>query len=125
MRLVDYDIVVMPDEKLVRCTIRGEATETDALRIASEARTAAAENACRLLYDVTDVSQSIPAGGLYRFPRLFDEMGLRRGIRVAILARVDAKDLKFYETVAVNAGHLLRAFTEESDALAWLAGAGD
>ena len=60
---------------------------------------------------------------LYELPQLYDDEGLTRSIRIALVepAKRELKDLAmFYENVCVNRGWQLRRFATRDDAVAWL-----
>ena len=61
---------------------------------------------------------------LYRLPDLYQELGLARGSKGAVVLPVaDAKaeeDTRFYETVCRNRGWNVKAFTDRQAAIDWL-----
>jgi len=82
----------------------------------------AGENGCkRLLNDLRKVTLEVDTMEIFKSPDTIQEQGIDRSWKRAIV--VDEKlegDFHFFETVAVNRGHLMKIFTDRNLAISWL-----
>lgn len=77
----------------------------------------------RLLLDCHDAHFDVPTVSVYQLPELYDQMGVSRQVRCAVVLPKDGykKELfDFYEDVCRNRGYFVQLFPERSAALAWL-----
>lgn len=58
----------------------------------------------------------------YKRPTEYEDLGLERNVRTAIVFRELNEDLKFYETVCKNRGWNVRIFIDYDAAIDWLDG---
>ena len=80
--------------------------------------------ATRFLIDDRDLTLKVGTLDIYYMPEAFDNLGVSREYKVAIVLAVateDVKAFKFYETRAANVGYRHRLFTDLNVALDWLA----
>jgi hypothetical protein len=119
-----YAIEYLPDEEIILITNRGLFTFDDFARQAREALEVTQRYHCkRLLVDCTAIITQADLYEIFNSPRVYEEMAAPRTNRVALLAPEDQhsrEDIKFYETVCVNRGWLVRIFAQRSDAVHWL-----
>lgn len=59
---------------------------------------------------------------LYDRPKVIEELGFPREVKVAILFPEVSADAQFLENVYVNAGFPVRVFQDSSEAMGWLEG---
>lgn len=59
--------------------------------------------------------------GAFSRPGLYEELGMKRSVNMAIVAQELSDDLAFYENVCVNRGWKVRLFDNYNAALEWLA----
>ncbi|MFA6955764.1 MAG: hypothetical protein WC538_07820 [Thermoanaerobaculia bacterium] len=117
---------LVPDEArhILRVSCAGMLDVPLARAMITEARLAAAEGGLSLLYDFTGVTLSAKVTDLFEFPKSLEVYREARtlSIPVAIVVPVgrDAGFWKFYVDAATRAGHTIKAFHAEGDAVAWL-----
>ena len=58
----------------------------------------------------------------YDRPKVYEQLGIGHGVKMAIVSREKQHELKFYETVCVNRGWNVRVFRDYDQAVAWLGG---
>jgi len=96
-----------------------------ARRMITEARLAAAEWGFALMYDLRGVTLSANIAEIFEFPKSLEVYREARtlSIPVALLlpAERDAGFWQFYLDAATNAGHTVRTFRAEPEAIEWLA----
>jgi hypothetical protein len=82
----------------------------------------AKEHGCKkLLNDLRKVKLEVDTMEIFKSPDTLQEQGIDRNMMRAVV--VDEKhegDFHFFETVAVNRGHLMRVFTDYNSAITWL-----
>ena len=79
--------------------------------------------ATRFLSNFSAAVVGFSISDVFDLPALQEEVGLTRGIRVALLppAGDRAQELaQFYETVCMNRGWLARVFADRTEAMDWL-----
>ncbi|GIV34086.1 MAG: hypothetical protein KatS3mg031_1621 [Chitinophagales bacterium] len=108
---------------VVRVVAHGNVSVEMGKKIISEARVFASRHRLPILYDVTQAEVAASPADWYaitkELPVLTDLE--TRNIRVAILvSEANRAQYEFYETVAYNSGLLVKLFTSEQQALAWL-----
>lgn len=95
-----------------------EAMSEIARKIAETAK----ESGCKkLLNDLRKVTLEVDTMEIFKSPDTVQTEGIDRSWKRAVV--VDEKykgDFHFFETVAVNRGHLLRVFTDYNAAVTWL-----
>lgn len=114
----DYETQISDDAGFLRILVRGKREFGRTERLVALVRKAAEERGFqRVLLDTRALTD--PASNKYRFAlgELVAEQW--RGLRVAVINPVEARD-GFVETVALNRGALTRTFETENDAMAWL-----
>ncbi len=125
------DYTIVPDEahRILRVTCVGLLDVALARKMITEARLEAAEWGFSLLYDLTNVTLSVNITEIFEFPKSLDVYREARtlSIPVALLlpAERDAGFWQFYVDAATRAGHTVKAFHADSEAIEWLAKAGD
>ena len=80
-------------------------------------------DAVRCIVDATDQEETGTILDLYQLPALYEEVGLDRSARIALLPpkRAELHELAaFYETVCVNRGWSVRVFPTRVSAVEWL-----
>lgn len=115
-----------PDEanRVLRVTCEGMLDVALARRMITEARLAAAEWGFSLLYDLTAVTLSANITEIFEFPKSLEVYREARTLSIPValvlpIAR-DAGFWQFYVDAATNAGHTVKAFHAEPNALEWL-----
>jgi len=117
---------LVPDEtrRILRVTCAGMLDVSLARAMITEARLAAADGGLALPYDFRGVTLSANITELFEFPKSLEVYRELRtlSIPVAVVVPVgrDAGFWKFYVDTATRAGHSIRTFHAEADALAWL-----
>ncbi len=84
-------------------------------------QTAKNHNCTRLLFDHRQTDVIAKFMRAYDRPIKYEEFGLDRSAKLAILLREVDDDLKFYETVCNNRGWQVQLFTDYDAAVGWLA----
>jgi len=77
----------------------------------------------RCIVDATDQEETGTILDLYQLPALYEEVGLDRTARIALLppTRAELHELAaFYETVCVNRGWSVKVFPTREGAIEWL-----
>ena len=77
-------------------------------------------NCSRLLFDHRETNVIAKVMGAYDRPIKYQEFGLDRSAKLAILLREIDDDIKFYETVCNNRGWRAQLFTDYDAAVDWL-----
>lgn len=88
------------------------------MRLASEC--AQTHGAHLYLYDLRRMAFRDTATSIYNRPKLALALGISRCARTALLVLHIDDIFRFIEDVASNRGFVIRVFTGEDDALAWL-----
>ena len=82
-----------------------------------------AKQTLRLLLDCYDAHFDVPTVAVYQLPELYDQIGVSRQVRCAVVLPKDGyrKEIfEFYEDVCRNRGYFVQLFPEKAPALAWL-----
>ena len=122
---MNWEIEYMQQEGVV--FIKTEGTLSDVRqnqRMISDALAEAEKHsATRCLIDDRELTLEIGVPELYYLPEAYDNLGVPRKYKVAIvieLATKDKIDFEFYETRAANLGYNHRLFKDINTALDWL-----
>ena len=115
------DIKITAEAGIVRVTYRGAVeygATTEMLR--NVGRIASEMQSKLLLFDVREAEfQSYYAESI-KHAEEGPALGIDRAFRIAFLGSEGNPMLGYIENVSVNRGFLVKAFTEESEAIAWL-----
>jgi hypothetical protein len=123
---VEYSIEYYPDNSYVKLTLQGDAS----LAEFEKARTGAGDQLARhqtshLLVDARQLANTITTLELFQF-NSSHSANHPHGVRIAGLVRSDQlDDGLFSENVAQNRGVMMKIFTDDETALAWLSGRTD
>jgi hypothetical protein len=115
------DVKVAVEAGLVRATYRGAAeygAVSDMLR--KVGRIAAEMQSKLLLFDLREVDFKDYHADTIRHAEDAPALGIDRSFRIALLGSGGNPMLRYLENVAVNRGFQVKAFTDESEAVAWL-----
>lgn len=118
------DTQVSVQAGIVRATYRGDMAydaTTDMLRTVGAL--ASEHGSERLLFDLREANYQDYHLAIIRHAEEGPALGIDRSFRIALLGSVESSMLAYMEAVAVNRGFWVKAFTDESEALAWLKGA--
>jgi len=77
----------------------------------------------RCLSDFQEVHSEISIQRLYQLPKIYEEMGIPRNVRLAMLLPLTKHrmiDYQFYENTSQNAGYNIRMFESSDEAWQWL-----
>ena len=74
----------------------------------------------RFLVDYRKAELRLDLVDLYDRPALYEETGMPRTARIAIMLGPNRKDSQFIETVTANRGYSVRIFEDRDEAIAWL-----
>ena len=84
----------------------------------------AARHSCwRFLVDYRRAAVRLGFLDLYDRPAFFEEAGMPRNARIALLFAPGTPDTEFIETVTANRGYAVKVFPSPEEARAWLTGA--
>ena len=75
----------------------------------------------KCIFDHRETTVIARTMGSFSRPGLYEELGLKRSVNMAIVAQELNDDLAFYENVCVNRGWKVRLFDKYNAALEWLA----
>ena len=80
------------------------------------------KNCRRCLVDNQEIkSQNIGTLDIHSIPKLYDELGFPRDLRLAeVTLKNYAEDFGFFETVCRNRGYMVSVFFDVASALQWL-----
>jgi hypothetical protein len=118
---VPYRIEAIREEGYILVAHHGEST-VDELEEARHKvlELGAEQRISRVLVDVCGVINTLSASDHFFVTQAHAKLGSRKP-RTAIIGRPDQRDdVKFIETVAVNRGMAMKAFSTKEDALKWL-----
>jgi hypothetical protein len=76
-----------------------------------------------LLIDGSQMTVGMTAREIYELPRFYDKAGADRGGCYAVFhppGAADREDFRFYENVCLNRGWIVKLFSDEQEAIAWL-----
>jgi hypothetical protein len=77
----------------------------------------------RCLSDFQEVHSEVSIQRLYQLPKIYEEMGIPRKARLAMLLPLTKHrmiDYQFYENTCQNAGYNIRLFESSDEARQWL-----
>ncbi len=102
---------------------RRETTEQTAYEDGSATASLAKQHGCsRVLVDSREVVEQLPAAAIRRLAYGLSAMGFRVGSKMAVVySKFDAEH-NYFQATAGFAGHWVRCFTDEGQALSWLGG---
>ena len=83
-------------------------------------REANSHSCYRFLVDYRAAELRLSRIDLFDRPTFYQEVGMPRAARIAIMFPPTEKDTKFIESVADNRGYSVRAFENSDEAIAWL-----
>jgi len=115
------DIQVTVEPELIRVVYRGK-VEIDATTemLRKVARIASESQRKLLLFDIREADYRGYYVGTIKHAEDGPSLGIDRTFRVAFLGSGGEPMLRYIEDVTVNRGYESKAFTDESEALAWL-----
>lgn len=120
---MEWDLEVR--DGVLRVASRGAASVPAGVRLLDQAVSRArAERTALFLFDIRGVTAGASTADILAYAKSAPGLGVPREARIAILGRAGDSRLAFMETVAVNRGLRVKAFTVEADALAWLGAPG-
>lgn len=115
------DIQITVESGITRVTYRGEVHFEDSTEMLRKVGRIASENqSTKLLFDVREARDRQYHVSAIRHAEQGPALGISPSFRIAVLGAEGDQMLRYVETVAVNRGFLVKAFTDESAALAWL-----
>ena len=101
--------------------LHGELDAAGARRVASDLAQLVRKHDCRLfLNDLRDANITRSTLEIYSIPRVVKDVGVPGGMRRALVVGGITEDFEFLETASLNAGNLIKLFTDPDEALAWL-----
>ena len=114
-----------PELGIVQLKYVGRVTGDEFKETTFEAQDLAKKNNTNLfLIDDSELEDAGLLHDLYNLPALYEELGVDRVSKVALLlprlSAAAAEDARFYETICVNRGWLVKVFTERQEAINWL-----
>ena len=115
------NIQITAEPGIIRVVYRGKVEfdlTTQMLR--DVARMASANNTSSLLFDIRDADYARYYLEAVKHAEQGPALGITPTFRVAFLGAKGEKMLDFVENVTANRGYRSKAFTDESEALAWL-----
>lgn len=119
---MDRQIQVSIENGIVRAVVKGEMEATRgarAIALAAGAAAAAKAKSNLLLLDITGAEYRDYHAKAMEHARKASKTGVMK-FCIAILGKEGDPKLSYLENVAINRGIRARAFTRESDAIAWL-----
>ena len=101
-------------------------TDYSQVPVMRQAKLILEQHSCNLiLYDLRDTKIVDGILATYDTGDQATRLGFDYRFKAAILYSQDKEKHAFVETVMVNRGYRVRAFTDESEAIGWLTGRGD
>lgn len=114
------DIRISQEPGIIRIVYQGKPEPAITTRMLREVGERVAQTGCeRLLFDVRNADLSDVYIDAIRHTEEAEQLGIHRALRIAVLGRPDPV-LPYLENVTVNRGYQVKAFTDETLALAWL-----
>ncbi|MDO9694533.1 MAG: hypothetical protein Q7W56_07355 [Candidatus Latescibacteria bacterium] len=103
--------------------LHGELDAAGARRVASDLTQLVLKHDCPLfLIDLRDGNITRSTLEIYTIPRAVKDVGVPGGVKRALVVGGITEDFDFLETASLNAGNLVKLFTDPHEALAWLKG---
>jgi hypothetical protein len=116
-----YEHTYLPDSGVLLVEVSGlvdRPSWEDQLR-ASVAE--ASKHSClRFLVDYRQADLHLGFLDLYNRPRFYEEAGIPKNARIALIFPAGAEDHEFTETVTANRGYTVKGFSGREPALEWL-----
>lgn len=127
---MSYTILYNPEAQIIEVNVRGTVTLDDFQEIILEGIRIAKEKECFLvLSDFREATLiKLSTVEIFHMPAILAEIAARLGMsatkfrRATVIARKDAADGSFAETVMVNAGQNSKFFQDIDEARKWLTG---
>jgi hypothetical protein len=110
-------------QDIIMGRVRGRLDAAVARNVATDLARLVGEHGCRrLLMDLRGAQVTSSTLEIYSIPRVVKEAGVSGGIKRALVVAEITQDFEFLETTLVNAGNLVKLFTDPEAALTWLKG---
>lgn len=120
---MNYELRYDGDLGIIRGVVHGKLDAAVARMVAGEVAQLVEDHGCRrFLIDLRGTQVTSSTLEIYTIPRVVKEVGVPGGLKRALVVTEITPDFEFLETASVNAGNLVRLFTEPEAALAWLKG---
>lgn len=116
-----YDMTYSEKPRMIVATLEGLSDVEGCLRAATEARKAADEKNCNVIYDVRPTQFNFSTVDWYEWPRNIAAQNVGLPSKLAVLCRERSDFISFFETAAQNAGQNVRVFTDYDEAVQWVA----
>lgn len=118
---MEYDLEYDEGLGVIVGRLHGELDAAGARSMASDLVQLVREHDCQLfLNDLRDANITRSTLEIYSIPRVVKEVGVPGGMRRALVVGGITDDFDFFETASLNAGNLIKLFTDPDEALAWL-----
>jgi hypothetical protein len=122
---MNWEIEYMQQEGVVCVRAAGSLTDVrqNQMMISDILAEAKKHGATKFLIDDRNMTLEIGTVDIYYMPEAFDNLGVSRAYKVAIVFSVASKkdeDFKFYQVRAANLGYKHRLVTDPDAALDWL-----
>jgi hypothetical protein len=115
------DIQITVEQGITRVVYRGQMQFDVTTEMLRKVGRIAAENlSVMLLIDVREAGEGQYHVNAIRHAEQAHDLGIDRGIRIALLVRQGDPRFPYVEDVMVNRGFQAKAFTDEAEAVAWL-----
>ncbi len=106
---------------LILVTVTGEVTRKSWEDLLKESLRQAAEHSCyHFLVDYRNADVRLGFVDLYDRPRFYEEVGMPKTARIALILSPHVEDRDFMETVSANRGFAVKVFIEMEPAADWL-----
>ena len=83
-------------------------------------KTVSKHNCKHFFNDLRKANLDLSTMHIYNIPNLLIQLGIDHSWRIAIVVLKDSEDYSFFETVAVNRGHIVKLFMDPDEAMNWL-----
>lgn len=115
------EIRIIPEPGIIRVVYRGKVKFDETTKMLREvARMAAESKTFCLLFDIRDADYKQYYQEAIKHTEQGPSLGIGLTFRIAFLGADEEEMLRFVENVTANRGYRSKAFTDESEALAWL-----
>lgn len=115
------DVSITERDGIIRVEYRGRARyEAVSALLRDVVRVAAERKASRILFDISQADYGHYHVEAVQHAQESHALGLNAGFRIAFLGSAGEPMLRYIETVSINRGYQVRAFTAESEAEGWL-----
>ena len=95
--------------------------DTNSQAIEGAARLAAEQGCKGIMFDIRNLIHREYHVTAIRHVKSIRELGIKPDNRIAVLGKPeDAAMLEYFETISLNRGVMVKSFTDEEDAIAWL-----